>query len=235
MQIKGSLSPRLEAVISLVRKGVVTADIGCDHAFVSIELIKRDISRFAYLSDVRKGPLSSAEANVKEYCVKNSADMNGSFSFVLSDGLHGLENSMPEPEDIIIAGMGGELISRILSESKYSRDTEVRFILQPMTSQYELRRYLAQNGIRILTEKYVKEEKKIYQVILCRYTGEEYALIDGEAEVGIREKADDTELYNELIDKKVDTLKKIAANKAASGKDTEYEIKMAEELLGLKF
>ncbi len=235
MQIKGSLSPRLEAVISLVRNGVVTADIGCDHAFVSIELISRGISRFAFLSDVRRGPLDSAEKNVRQYCMKNSVDMNGSFSFVLSDGLHGIENAVPKPQDIIIAGMGGELIARILSESKYSRDSDVNFILQPMTSQLELRKYLSKNGMETLRECYVKEDKKIYQMILCKYTGVIYELTEGEAEVGVQSKVDNRQLYCELIDKKTDTLKKIAANKAANGNDTDHEFMMIEELSKLKF
>ncbi len=237
MQIRGTLSPRLEAVISLVRQGVVTADIGCDHAFVSIELIRRKISEFAYLCDIRKGPLSSADANVNDYCLKNFEEKEKRFKLVLTDGLHGLENASPEPDDIIIAGMGGELIARIMSESRYSKKAGVRFVLQPMTSQYELRRYLAQNGLEILQERYTREDSKIYQMILCTYTGDTYELSDAEAEVGSPEKTAISEhaLYSELINKKIEKLKKIAALKAASGNCTDDEMHMIKELSNLKF
>ncbi len=237
MQIRGSLSPRLEAVISLVRQGAVTADIGCDHAFVSIELIKRNISEYAYLCDVRTGPLQAADSNVNDHCVKNNVKKDSFFKLILSDGLQELENIEPAPTDVIIAGMGGELIARIMTDSKYSRVNGIRFILQPMTSQYELRKYLAKNGIEILTERYVKEDGKIYQIMLCEYTGEIYEPSDGEAEAGSPRRVCETdrEQYNSLIERKVDKLKKIAALKAASGNDIGNETNMIKELSGLKF
>ncbi len=235
MQVKGSLSPRLEAVISLVRHGVVTADIGCDHAFVSVELVKRKISKYAYLCDIRQGPLNAANVNVNEYCAKSHTDKESFFKLVLTDGLCGLKDVSPEPCDIIIAGMGGELIAKILDESEYSRKVGVRFILQPMTSQYELRKYLASSGIGIISQRYIKEDNKIYQIILCEYNGVPYTVSDVEAEVGWTDSVhtSDGDVYLKLIEKKISEYKKIAAARVQSGVDNTHQLHMADDLENL--
>ena len=87
--------------------------------------------------------------------------MEEKIDFRLTDGLHGLDES--QADTVVIAGMGGELIARILSEAPWTR--EVLLLLQPMTAQPELRRWLTENGYRIQRETIVREGEKLYTVL----------------------------------------------------------------------
>ena len=101
--------------------------------------------------------------------------MEENIDFRLTDGLHGLDES--QADTVVIAGMGGELIARILSEAPWTR--EVLLLLQPMTAQPELRRWLTENGYRIQRETIVCEGEKLY-IVLAACGGQDtpYALAE---------------------------------------------------------
>lgn len=223
------LSPRLESIISLVKEGAVTADIGCDHALVSVELVRRGVSRLAVLSDIRQGPLANARKNIELYCEKYGLDEN-KFVLLLGDGMEKAHSF--SPDDIIIAGMGGEMIAKIIDESEYTRKENVRLILQPMSSVPELREYLAKTGFEIISERRACEGEKFYEMILCRYSSLPYNLTVLQRECGMREKLvdDDKDVYRKQIEDKLDRLKKIAAQKAASNVCCEQELMLIEKL-----
>lgn len=163
------LDSRLGAAMNYVRKGSVMADIGTDHGFIPIKLIEEGVSEFAYASDVNRQPLDKA--------VRNAVDHNvdGKMKFCLSDGLKFIDNGLMDDEhkitDIVICGMGGELIAEILAASGYIKQSTVRLVLQPMTMPDKLRNYLCSNGFEIEDETLCSAAEKIYTVMCVRYDG----------------------------------------------------------------
>lgn len=153
------LDNRLAAAAELCRDGKTAADVGCDHAQLACYLA-RNKSRFVIASDVRDGPLEAARKTVAEQGVDN-------VRVVKSDGLREIDFA----DDIIICGMGGELIAEIIGGCRFlSADT--RFILQPMTKANYLRCWLCENGFEIIEEKAASDGGFLYTVMLVKYTGE---------------------------------------------------------------
>lgn len=155
------LSKRMETVVNMVSPQSFTiADIGCDHAYVSIALIKRNIAKKVIAMDVKNGPLEIAKRNVVEYQVADRIDIR------LSDGLDALNEE--EADSIIIAGMGGLLIQSILEKGEKIINHEKKrpeLILQPQSEIKKIRLFLKKNGYRIVKEEMLKDEGKIYTVI----------------------------------------------------------------------
>ena len=157
------LDPRLGICAEFVRSGVRVADIGTDHGYLPIALLQSGKASCAFAADINKDPLDSAVRNAEKY------GETGKMRFVLSDGLHGLEAE--EIDDIIIAGMGGELILRIISEAPWLREGNRHLVLQPMTTAAQLRCGLAALGYEIDREETVFDGKKIYSVLSVYFTG----------------------------------------------------------------
>ena len=158
------LSPRLMAAASTIRDGAFVSDVGTDHAYLPIFLCLEGRVRGGVVSDINKGPIERAKQNIEKYglCDRLKA--------VHTAGLDGIEKYAPD--DIMILGMGGELIASIIDGAAWTRRTEVRLCLQPMTHAEILRKYLADNGYSVTDEKLVREDEKIYQIICAEYTGE---------------------------------------------------------------
>ncbi len=154
-----SLDNRLTAAYELCREGKIAADVGCDHAQLAC-CLAMDKSSSVIASDVRQGPLEAARRTVSECGVTN-------VKIVKSDGLAEIDYA----DDVIICGMGGELIARIISGCRFlSADT--RFILQPMTKADYLRRWLCENGFEIIEEKTAPDGGFLYTIMCVKYTGE---------------------------------------------------------------
>ena len=150
-----TLSERLSAIAALIKKGDRVADIGTDHAYLPIYLRQHGISPYVLACDIGALPLESAKKNVTQ------SGMDG-IDFRLCDGLQGI--SFDEVDTIVIAGMGGECISGILERCAWAKDSGKHFILQPMNSPEELRRFL--NGdYTLLSERAVKDAGRIYTVM----------------------------------------------------------------------
>jgi tRNA (adenine22-N1)-methyltransferase len=154
------LTPRLALIASKVRKGKIICDIGTDHAYLPVFLVKSGISPFAIAADVRVGPLQKAKQTIGKY------DAFDKVKTVLSNGFSEIDkNSF---DDAIIAGMGGELIAEILKAAPFLKERDRTLILQPMTSAYELRKYLTENDFEILDEEIAKEDEKLYNVMVAK-------------------------------------------------------------------
>ena len=160
MSKKIELTPRLKAVASFVPRGARLADIGTDHAYLPVSLILDGHIPSAVAADIRPGPLDRARKTAAEYGCTQAV------TFRLCDGLSDVKSY--ETDAIAIAGMGGETIADILSAARWVKDKNLPVIMQPMSSQPELRRWLWQNGYTILEEKLVREGDTIYVVILAR-------------------------------------------------------------------
>lgn len=151
------LTPRLDMILKNVTADFV-ADIGTDHAYIPVALAKKGVRVIA--TDVSAGPLRSAEKTVR----KNGVPV----TLVLGDGLS------PVPEgavkEIIIAGMGGELIKKIIQDG-ISKALSARLLLQPMNAQAEVRRFLIENGFFVEKEDLAAEGRKIYNLIIAKKGG----------------------------------------------------------------
>ncbi len=147
----------------MVRKGSRLADIGTDHAYLPAALILDGTVPCAIAADLRKGPLENAEATVNHYGIADKVQLR------LSDGLKCVESS--EVDDIVIAGMGGILISEILEAAPWVKDENIRLILQPQTHDEILRKWLWENGFEITDEDSCFDDGKTYICMAVRYTG----------------------------------------------------------------
>ena len=159
-----SLSKRLNAVASLVELGSSVADVGTDHGYIPVYLVENKISPFVVAMDINEKPLASCKSLVK------AAGFEDVISTRLSNGLEKISGD--EADDIVIAGMGGELISQIIENWEYSKDRSKHFILQPMTKSEELMRWLFANGFSVIKRDCCTAAKKCYTVILAEYSGE---------------------------------------------------------------
>lgn len=155
-----SLSKRLSAVALLVENGAVVADIGTDHGLVPVYLIKKGVISSAVAADINEGPLDSCRSLVKE----NGLDAY--ISVRLSDGLDNIKSS--EFDTVIIAGMGGELICKILSRADLKHK---HIILNPMTHPETVREFLYSNGFEIGRDLIIHDGRHYYCVFEARFTG----------------------------------------------------------------
>jgi tRNA (adenine22-N1)-methyltransferase len=151
------LSKRMEAAAAMVSAGNILADVGTDHGYIPIELVQRGIVPSAIAMDLREGPLSRAREHIKEQGLSERITLR------LSDGVSAL--SRGEADTILIAGMGGELIIRILTDGAEICHSVRELILQPQSVIGEVRRYLRENGYRITDEDMVLEDGKFYPMM----------------------------------------------------------------------
>lgn len=159
------LDARLSLAASFVRPGAVLADVGTDHGYLPIRLLLTGVCPRAILTDIHKGPLDSARENGRKYGVSNR------MAFFLTDGLSGVDLAAEGVTDIAVCGMGGEMIAGILAAAPYTRTEGVRCILQPMSSLFDLRAYLADAGYRIEDERLAEAEGRMYTCLLVTYDG----------------------------------------------------------------
>jgi tRNA (adenine22-N1)-methyltransferase len=150
-----TLSPRLAAIAAQVPQGAILADVGTDHAYLPVWLLRQGRIPRALASDVNQGPLDRGRETARLYGVADQID------FCRRDGLAGL--AAGQADTIAIAGMGGELIARILAQAPWTKDCLL--LLQPMSSQPELRQWLWDQGYAIQRETIVREGKKLYTLL----------------------------------------------------------------------
>ena len=222
--ISSSLDKRLLSCADYVRVGAVFADIGTDHGYLPLFLLREGKIQRAYLSDVNEGPLSSAQRNARADGLADKCE------FILTDGATALAGK--GITDYAICGMGGELIARIIEDAPHLREIGIRLILQPMTKQEHLRRYLLASGFEIVAESYSFAEGKYYVTIVAEYAGAKRDPEIFECELGrasVREG--DRIAYIGYLEGKARALNKSLSGKMHAGlsTDTERELLAAIE------
>ena len=214
--INVTLDKRLLSCADFIRAGAVFADIGTDHGYLPIFLLRSGRIERAYLSDVNQGPLSSAKRNAEAEGLLDKCE------FVLADGASALCGK--GITDYAICGMGGELIARIIDDASHLKCKGVRLILQPMTKQDHLRRYLLSSGFSVIGERFSFDSGKYYVTICAEYTGECSNISYEDAELGfnIPHTGDRVEYLGYLEGKKK-AAKKALDGKTKGGLDTSFE------------
>ena len=154
-----SLDNRLKTAAAMVRQGVTVCDVGTDHALLACWLAK-STAKEVIASDINDGPLEAARRTVEQEGCTN-------VRIVKSDGLREIDYA----DDVIICGMGGELIADIIAGCRFL-SSGTHFILQPMTKPELLRQRLYSDGFEILEERTAYDGKRAYVIILAAYTGD---------------------------------------------------------------
>ena len=218
------LTRRLNAAFDLVREGRIVADIGTDHAYLPIALVSSGKCKKAFASDIGKGPLERASQNISE------AGLEGVIETVLTDGVAYFDGIADE---IVIAGMGGELIYRIISDAPFLKNKDIHMVLQPMTKVAFLRQALAEDGFRIDRERLVKEDGKIYTVLSVAYDGIKRELSSLDALTGNIENAledGNASLMRELLQRITYDLDNRIYGKLESGENPVEERALRKEI-----
>jgi tRNA A22 N-methylase len=154
--MKIPLSQRLQVCAGFVAPGDRVADIGCDHGYLSIYLLKNGIASHVYASDINEGPLQSALHNAHKFGVADKLQL------FLSDGVRNIPHDF---NTLVCAGMGGDTMVHILQSAPWLRNTQYRLILQCQSKTPLLRRYLTEQGWRITEESAIKDGRFIYTVM----------------------------------------------------------------------
>lgn len=171
IEVGMELSKRLQGVVDMVTPGCKLADIGCDHAYISIYLIKKKIATKVIAMDVNLGPLKIAKKNIAESGYGHKIEVRQ------SDGLKNLAKE--EVETIVIAGMGGALICQILKEGMEQVMAAKELILQAQSDLPLVRKLLQDIKYQILEEKMLIDDKKYYLVIKARNAKNEFIKDNG--------------------------------------------------------
>lgn len=162
--VAGFLSERMLRTAGYVSRGNRTADVGCDHAYTSIYLVEQGIAPQVIAMDVNAGPLARAKENVRKFGVEGKIDLR------LSDGLAKL---LPgEADTVLIGGMGGPLMERILTAYPETVATVKELVLQPQSEIAGFRRFVQNIGFRITEEDMLFEDGKYYTILRAEHGNE---------------------------------------------------------------
>jgi tRNA (adenine22-N1)-methyltransferase len=153
------LGARLQAIANQIGPYQSLADIGTDHAFLPVWLIQNGKIMAAVAGDIQTGPLEAAKRTVREAAIGNKVEVR------LGDGLRVV--SPGEVEVAVVAGMGGSTIRQILQSSPEVVRVLRRIVCQPMTGAAGLREWLLTNGWIIVAEDLVREDDRLYEIIVA--------------------------------------------------------------------
>lgn len=170
------LQPRLQLLADLVPQNARLADVGTDHGYLPVYLLQKKYITSAIAADIGAEPLEHARRTARQYGVEEQ------LRFLRCDGLQGIDPK--DADTVVIAGMGGETIIHILSQAPWTRNGNALLLLQPMTKQEELRRWLNENGYAQYAERLVRDKNYLYPVFtVCG--GAQAALSAGEIYGGL--------------------------------------------------
>lgn len=216
------LSKRLLALAQMVSEGSVLADVGCDHGYIPIYLIRNKRIPKAIAMDIGEGPLARARENIRAY------GLEGYIETRLSDGLAKL--SPGEAGSVIISGMGGPLMEHILHVGRETAISLQELILQPQSDIGHFRKYLAESGYVIVEENMIYEDGKFYPMM--KVVRGEASYSELEYRYGPILLKDRHPVLRQYLDREIDKLQNISnalqANDSISARERNIEIR--EEL-----
>lgn len=206
------LNKRLSACSEYVKGSGIVCDIGTDHAHLPVYLVEKGMCRSAYACDIAEGPLE---------CAKKSVELVGladKIKLIQSDGLKNVPSS--GISDIVIAGMGGELIIDILKPAEWIREG-VNLILQPNTKEILLIKWLYGNGYSVVSKKACIDGRFTYIILNAIYSGEKLGISDYECITKGLDPCDDA-AYAYII-KQADRFKAAAKGMLKGGNTADIE------------
>lgn len=159
-----TLSLRLERVAAQVPAGARLADIGSDHAYLPVALMRRDAISTAVAGEVALTPFHAAQRTVRDN------QLQSQISVRQANGLAAI-NTSDKITAISLCGMGGETIRDILDRGQAHLSGQERLILQPNGGEQPLRQWLMENHYRILFEEVLRENRFFYEIIVAERTG----------------------------------------------------------------
>lgn len=188
------MNKRMYAIVKYIEPGRGLIDVGTDHGYLPTWMASHGYHGNIIAADINAAPLQKARENAEK------AGVTDRITFQLCDGLE--QCKLESMDTIIIAGMGGDLICRILDLAEWCMDRRYKLILQPMTKSEVLRYWLTNNEFEILAEDLVPEGGNLYQLIVARFGGST-RLSDGELFLGKKQLCTDWELYEQQRQKMI--------------------------------
>lgn len=193
------ISKRLSTIADMIKPYKRIADVGCDHGYLIIEAFENSNIEYAIAIDNKIGPLNSAKKNIEKH--------NFNVRFSLSDGI----SDISDVEVVVISGMGGLLITKILSNTDKLIGVK-RLILQANRNNYELRCFLMKNQWKIIDEKIVYDEEIYYEIIVCEKSNEKVLYNDDELNYGPILLKNKDSLFTDKIKSEINHLKSLNTN-----------------------
>lgn len=211
------LSARLAAIARLVPAFGGVADVGTDHGYLPVWLAQNGYSGALFATDINKAPLQHAKQTAVEY------GQDGKIDFHLCDGLAALDGG--DIHTVIIAGMGGETIAEILCAAPWTKSNNCLLILQPMSKSPYLRKWLVENGYKVLSEQLV-DDGTIYEILTAK-SGEDTPYSPAELLVGHKQLISASPLFENRLNNLIEKSKRAVSGLAVSAK-TEDTAKLGE-------
>lgn len=188
--MKLPISKRLLKCAELVPPCETVADVGTDHGYLGIHLLLSGKCRHVIAADLREKPLATARTNAGLFGVSEQ------MTFLQSNGLHNIKPG--SFQTLVCAGMGGDLITRILADAPWLKSPEYAVILQAQSGGADLRRWLGEQGFSIDRERLVRDGGFLYGVMLVR-SGQGRALTPGEQYVSPALRRENDPLYGTYL------------------------------------
>ena len=213
------INNRLKLVGDYVDKGSIPLDIGCDHAKLSIYLLKEKNFPFVYASDNKIGPINQARENVNYY---NLADK---IELIKADGLNSLNDKI---DTITITGMGGLTINKMVLENKNKLTNIKTIILSPNNFIKEVRETINKLGYYLKDEKLVEESDKLYHILVFSKGNKTYS--DKELYLGPILMAKNKEIIKKYYRNELSNINNLLLNNKISIEKKEKLIKIKKYL-----
>ena len=150
------LSKRLARCADYIGITGCVADIGCDHGYLGISLLKNGQAQSVIAADIRPMPLQAAKENAKRFGFEQQME------FFLSDGAAAISRDF---DVMVCAGMGADTMISILENAPWLKSESFRFVLQCQSKTAMLRKYLNENGFSIVRESAIKDGRFLYSVM----------------------------------------------------------------------
>ncbi|MBR5279555.1 MAG: SAM-dependent methyltransferase [Clostridia bacterium] len=215
------ISPRLSMMASLVDGPArCLGDVGTDHGYLPVFCVQQGVCNRAIASDINEGPLTRAEKNIRAYGLLDRIELR------LCSGLSGYQPG--ECDWTSICGMGGHLICDILQAALDAKGIAVgqSFVISPHTNEEQVRRFLCENGFRVLREAACEDAGHIYLGIVCVYDGVSREISKVDAVVGCS-----TILPPYYYDNLVRKARKRLAGLAAGSRSDDLEVALLQDVI----
>ncbi len=218
------INERLKKIGDLVPLSSYPLDIGCDHALLSIYLVKEKGIKKAIASDNKSGPLQKAKENINFYKV------NDKIKLVKAEGLASYEEGI---DTITISGMGGLNINKIIDNHKKLLKNINTLILSPNNYSIAVKRKLIKLGYHIINEQLVKDKNIIYQILVFTKGKKYYSYKKMFLGPILMTKKDELtkEYYKNLLDNKKKLLQSLPKSFRKKIRLTKKEIKYLEDII----